>query len=90
MTTIFQITLKAARVNVGLSQQKAAAILGVDPATLSKWEKGITMPKADQINTICNLYGVTYDMLIFLPEELAKSQMEKWHIYTKGRSGGVI
>lgn len=75
MTTIFRITLKAARVNVGLSQRKAADLLGVNPATLCKWEKGTSMPKADQINTICALYGVTYDMLIFLPEELAKSQL---------------
>lgn len=74
MTTIFQITLRAARVNVGLSQRRAAALLGVDPSTLSKWEKGTSMPKADQINAMCNLYGVTYDMLIFLPEKLAFSQ----------------
>lgn len=74
MTTIFQITLKAARVNVGLSQQEAATILGVDKATLSRWEKGTSMPKASQINSICSLYGVTYDMLIFLPEKLAFSQ----------------
>lgn len=90
MTTMFQITLRAARVNVGLSQRKAASMLGVDPTTLSKWEKGTSMPKADQINTICALYGVTYDMLIFLPEELAKSQLEKWRIYTKSQSDDMI
>ena len=74
MATFFQITLKAARVNVGLSQGKAAELLGVDPSTLSKWERGISMPKANQIVALCNLYRVTYDMLIFLPQQLALSQ----------------
>lgn len=74
MATIFQITLKAARVNVGFSQEKAAELLGVDPSTLSKWERGVSMPKANQIDALCNLYQVSYDMLIFLPYKLALSQ----------------
>lgn len=67
MVEFFQITLEAARVNKSLSQKQAAEQLGVDPSTLSKWERGISMPKANQIDAICNLYGVSYDMLIFLP-----------------------
>lgn len=74
MVTFFQITLEAARVNKGLSQKQAAEQLGVDPSTLSKWERGISMPKANQIDALCNLYGVSYDMLIFLPHKLALSQ----------------
>ena len=66
-----QITIKAARINAGYSQKEAAARLRVHPVTLSKWERGISMPKANQIDDICNLYGKTYDMLIFLPSELA-------------------
>ena len=73
MVTTPQITLKAARVNKGLSQKKAATLLGVNPVTLSKWERGISMPKANQIDALCNLYQVTYDMLIFLPTKLAFS-----------------
>lgn len=68
-----QMTLKAARVNAGYPQKKAAALLKVSPCTLSKWENGISMPKANQIDAICNLYQVTYDMLIFLPSKLAFS-----------------
>lgn len=73
MTPMTQITLKAARVNAGYSQKKAASLLGVSHCTLSKWERGISMPKANQIDVICNLYQVTYDMLIFLPSKLALS-----------------
>lgn len=68
---MLQITLKAARVNAGYTQKKAAMKLGVSNTTLSNWEKGISMPKANQIDDICNLYKVSYDMLIFLPSRLA-------------------
>ena len=64
---MFQITLKAARVNAGLTQKQAAIALGVSNCTLVSWEKGISMPKANHIDAICDLYKVTYDMLIFLP-----------------------
>ena len=70
---MLQITLKAARVNAGYTQKEAAKKLGVSNITLLSWEKGVSMPKANQIDDICNLYKVTYDMLIFLPRRLAKS-----------------
>ena len=65
---MFQITLEAARVNAGYSQKEAAEKLGVSNCTLLRWEKGTSMPKANQIDAICNLYRVPYDMLIFLPK----------------------
>ena len=71
MNILPRMTLRAARVNVGLSQKKAASLLGVSNCTLSKWERGVCMPKANQIESICNLYGVSYDMLIFLSLKLA-------------------
>ena len=70
---MIQITLAAARVNAGYSQKEAAKKLGVSNCTLLNWEKGVSMPKANQIVAICNLYRVPYDMLIFLPKELAES-----------------
>lgn len=62
-----QITLKAARVNKGLSQQEAARIIGITDATLRNWERGKSFPDAMAIKSIENLYGVKYDDLIFLP-----------------------
>ena len=70
---MIQITLEAARVNAGFSQKEAAKRLGVSNVTLSNWERGVSMPKANQIITICDLYRVPYDMLIFLPKRLAES-----------------
>ena len=70
-----RITLRAARVNAGYSQEDAAVRLNISPYTLSNWERGVSMPKANQIDAICDLYGVTFDMLIFLPKKSALSQL---------------
>lgn len=64
---MLKISIKSARVNAGYSQKKASAILGVSNKTLSSWENGNTVPKADMVDKICQLYKVEYDNLIFLP-----------------------
>lgn len=69
-----KISIKAARVNVGLSQKEAADRLGVSNKTLSNWEKGVTFPPADKIPAICELYGVPYDLLNFLPSDSLKAK----------------
>lgn len=63
-----KITLKAARVNIGMTQKDAAKRLNVSNKTLCNWENGTSVPKVDKIDAICNLYNVTYDNLIFLPD----------------------
>ena len=68
-----KITIRAARVNVGLSQKEAADRLGVSNKTLGNWENGITYPPVDKIPAICALYGVPYDMLNFLPTDSLKA-----------------
>jgi transcriptional regulator with XRE-family HTH domain len=69
-----KITIKAARTNVGLSQKEAADRLGISNKTLGNWENGITYPPADKIPAICELYGVPYDMLNFLPTASLKAK----------------
>ena len=61
------ITLKAARVNKGLTQKQAAESLGVTAEVVGNWERGITFPKVPMIQKIEQLYGVSYSDLIFLP-----------------------
>ena len=60
-----KITLKAARVNAGLTQKEAAKRLGISNKTLWSWENGLSAPKATQTDAICELYGVSYDNLNF-------------------------
>lgn len=69
-----KISIRAARVNAGYSQKEAADRLGVSNKTLGNWENGITFPPADKIAAICELYGVSYDNLNFLPSDSLKAK----------------
>jgi transcriptional regulator with XRE-family HTH domain len=61
------MTLEAARRNVKLRQKDVASALGVSKKTVGSWENGKTMPKADKIDAICKLYGVSYDNIKWKP-----------------------
>lgn len=56
-----RITLKAARVNKGLTQAAVGVALNVTKKTVGAWENGKTMPNADKIDALCDLLGVKYD-----------------------------
>lgn len=60
-----QITLKAARVNAGMSQGEAAKRLNIAVSTLRNWEAGKTFPTKPKIDAICELYGIPFDILFF-------------------------
>lgn len=60
-----RISLRAARVNAGLSQIDAAARLGISNKTLCYWESGRRFPNQPMIEALCKLYGVSYDYIDF-------------------------
>lgn len=62
------ITLRAARVNKNLSQKEAALLLGISESTLLNYEKGRTFPSQPTIKKMEELYEVSYNDLIFSPE----------------------
>lgn len=72
MTEVVKMTLASARVNAGLTQEQASKEIGVARLTLSNWETGKTVPPLNKIDTICEVYGVSYDNLNFLPNSLLK------------------
>ena len=61
------ITLKSARVNKGLTQVKAAKLIGITPDTLSNYERGKSYPDVPIIQKMEQVYGVSYSELIFYP-----------------------
>ena len=64
-----KMTLKAARVNAGLTQEEAAKSIGVTKNTIYRWEIGVSSPSFKRLHTICEVYGVdSLDDLIFLPK----------------------
>ena len=62
-----QVTLKAARINTGLTQKEAADRIGVTVDTISNWERAKSFPNALQIRRIEEVYNIPYDNLIFCP-----------------------
>lgn len=68
-----KITLKAARVNAGLTQKEAAAAMGVTKDTISNWERRKSFPSTKIIKRIEDVYCVPYDSIIFLPQNNALS-----------------
>lgn len=65
MLPVLQITLESARVNKKLTQEQASELIGVSVGTLRNWENGVTYPNQPQIEKICEVYGLSYDNIIF-------------------------
>lgn len=66
-----KISLKAARVNAGLTQTQAATKAGKNKMTISNWENGKNPIDSFSLEKLCTIYGVTIDD-IFLPSKLAR------------------
>lgn len=63
-----KLTLKAARVNAGLTQVEAAKKIGISDATLLNYEKGRAFPDVRILKRIEDVYGIEYRNLIFLED----------------------
>ena len=63
-----KITLRAARVNAGITQKAASDAVGVGNKTMVKWEKGTAYPNVKQAIVLCRLYGIPFDDIIFSPD----------------------
>lgn len=63
-----RISLAAARVNAGLTQDDVAKVLKVGKQTIVNWEKGISEPKMSQARELSVLYKMPLDY-IFLPTQ---------------------
>lgn len=62
-----KLTLKAIRINKGLSQEEASKLIGVSIDTLGNYERGITYPDIPILKKMEEVYGVEYKDIIFLP-----------------------
>lgn len=76
-----QITLKAARVNKGLTQREAAKYLKVNFQTISKYEIDSSKIPMNLLKDMCSLYKIPMNYII-----LGKSTKKKrTKIITKGK-----
>jgi DNA-binding XRE family transcriptional regulator len=68
-----KISLKAARVNANLTQEDVAKKVKKSKNTIVSYEKGKSTPDIETGKALANLYGVSIDDLIFLPNNCALS-----------------
>lgn len=70
-----KISLKAARVNAGLTQEAVAAMLKKSKVTIIHWEKGKTSIDKANFDALCRLYSVD-EANIVLPSIANKSKQK--------------
>ena len=46
------------------TQREVALILGVKESAVSKWERGLSKPRADKLPTLAKLYGCSIEELL--------------------------
>lgn len=63
-----QISLAAARVNAGLTQEDVAKKLHISKQTICNWERGKGEPSIGQAKDLARLYRMNLDY-IFLPSK---------------------
>ena len=72
------MTLRAARVNAGLTQKEAVEEFNnrsgksLSCTTLISWEKNKTFPTVPQFKVLCSIYGMEMSD-IFVPETLTQN-----------------
>lgn len=54
-----EITLRAARINAGLTQEQVQEQLGISRSTLHRIETGKCSPKYKTLCQLCQLYGIS-------------------------------
>ncbi len=62
-------TIRELRDAKGLTQLEVAYQLGVTPATVSNWERGVYEPKVTQLRALARLFGVSMDDIALVGEE---------------------
>lgn len=64
MSTSIGQRLKAAREAAGLTQEKAAAQIGVSMMTVSRWERGQHVAEGAQLGAAARVYGRSVDWIL--------------------------
>ena len=65
MSDSIRITMRAARINAGLTMDEACKALKVSKTTIFNWENGYTVPDADKAIALSELYKLPLENIIF-------------------------
>ena len=70
-------SLKAIRVNLGLTLEEASKLIGISKYTLYNYEHYKTVPDNEKIKKIMNAYDVSYNEIRFVPNKKEKLAVKK-------------
>ncbi|MBQ9180669.1 helix-turn-helix transcriptional regulator [Candidatus Saccharibacteria bacterium] len=68
--------IAAKRQEMGLTQEGLAERLDVSDRSVSKWERGVCLPEAENMAKLCNVLKVNYNELLS-GEKLAQTEYER-------------
>lgn len=71
--------LRIHRTAVGLSQEKAAELVGVSRQAVTKWENNQTTPSCDNLIALASVYGVSLDELAGEKQEIRQTDKRILH-----------
>ena len=74
------------RNNLGITQEALAEALNVTAQTVSKWERGTSLPDVQMLPEIAVYFGVTIDQLFTMAPEQQMERIEN-RIYSEGLFG---
>lgn len=60
-----KISIKAARVNAGLTQEELAKKMGVHRLTIASWEANPASMKIKEAESMCSILGVSFNQIFF-------------------------
>ena len=63
------MNIASERVKAGLEQKDLAVKLNTSAATVSRWERGLSKPNADQMVAMCELFGCSVDYLLGVSDD---------------------
>lgn len=55
--------IQVLRENAGLTRLEVASRLGLDKSTVSHWEQGAAIPRADKLPLLADMFGCSIDEL---------------------------
>lgn len=67
MYSLLRISLKAARVNAGLTQKESSEKFGVSQNLMIRWERDPSTMPAVYVRMIPEVYGLSVDHILFYP-----------------------
>lgn len=60
-----KVTLKALRVNFGLTQKEMAEVIGCSVDSWRNYENGITVPSNNIVEKVISTFNISYDDIVF-------------------------